>query len=168
MARRRALQDHLGPAEIEQQYRRARDPVARSQWHILWLLARGAPTAIVAATTGYSATWIYAIVRRYNAAGPAGVGDRRRANPGADPLLTAAQRADLRRALTGPAPDGGLWTGRTVAAWMAARLGRPVATQRGCEYLRRLGLPPQVPRPRHVAADPAAQAGVKRGGSPAP
>ena len=163
MARRLKLQDHLGPAEIEQQYRRARDPVARSQWHILWLLAQGRPTAAVVAATGYSATWIYEIARRYNADGPAGVGDRRRGNPGAAPLLAAAQQAELRAALDAPAPDGGLWTGRKVAAWMVARLGRPVAAQRGCEYLRRLGLTPQVPRPAHVGADPAAQEGFKRG-----
>ena len=163
MARRLTREDHLGPAEIEQQYRRARDPVARSQWHILWLLAQGHPTAAVAAATGYSATWIYELARRYNAAGPAGVGDRRRGNPGAAPLLAEAQQAELRAALAAPAPAGGLWTGRQVATWMAARLGRPVAAQRGCEYLRRLGLTPQVPRPAHVGADPAAQEGFTRG-----
>jgi transposase len=168
MARRLTLQDHLGAAEIEQQYRRAHDPVARSQWHIIWLLARGEPTAVVAEVTGYSLTWIYAIARRYNADGPAGVGDRRRRNPGADPLLTAAQQAELRAALARPAADGGGWTGPKVAGWMAARLGRPVGVQRGWEYLRRLGFTPQVPRPRHAQADPAAQEAFKKGGSPRP
>src|SRR5262249_49606298 len=34
--------------------------------------------------------------------------------------------------------DGGAWTGGKVAQWMAAKTGRPVHRQRGCEYLRRL------------------------------
>jgi transposase len=168
MARRLTLHDHLAPAELEQRYRGARDPVTRSHWQILWLLARGEPTARVAEVTGYSLTWIYAIVRRYNATGPAGVGDRRRHNSGADPLLTPAQQAELRAALARPAADGGGWTGPKVAGWMAARLGRPVGVQRGWEYLRRLGFTPQVPRPRHAQADPAAQAAFKKGGSPTP
>jgi len=49
---------------------------------------------------------------------------------------------------------------------MAARLGRPVAPQRGWEQLRALGLTPQRPRPREERADPAAQAAFKKGGSP--
>jgi transposase len=168
MARRLTLHAHLAPAELEQRYRGARDPVARSHWHILWLLACGTATATVARVTGYSPTWIYAIVRRYNAGGPAGGGDRRRRNPGAEPLLTAAQQAELRAALARPAADGGGWTGPKVAGWMAARLGRPVGAQRGWEYLRRLGFTPQVPRPCHARADPAAQAAFKKGGSPTP
>jgi transposase len=163
MARRLTLHNHLAPAEIEQRYRRARDPVARSHWQILWLLARGDPTAAVAQVTGYSPTWIYTIVRRYNAAGPAGVGDRRRQNRGADPLLAPEQQAALRAALAGPAPEGGRWTGPAVARWMAGALGRPVGVQRGWEYLRRLGFTPQVPRPRHVGTDPAAQEAFKKG-----
>jgi len=168
MARRLTLHNHLPPAALEQRYRGACDPVARSHWQILWLLARGEPTAPVAEVTGYSLTWIYAIVRRYNATGPAGVGDRRRHNPGADPLLTTAQQAELRAALARPPADGGGWTGPKVAGWMAARRGRPVGVQRGWEYLRRLGFTPQVPRPRHAQADPAAQAAFKKGGSLTP
>jgi transposase len=81
-------------------------------------------------------------------------------------LLDAAQQAQLQDALAGPAPDGGLWTGRQVARWMSQRLGRPVSPQRGWEWLRRLGFTPQRPRPRETRADPAAQEAFKRGGSP--
>jgi transposase len=163
MVKRLALKAHLDVDELGRRYRATRDPVARSQWQILWLVARGEPTAAVGASTGYSPTWIYAIVRRYNAAGAAGVGDRRRRNPGAAPLLAADALAALRAALAHPAPDGGAWTGPKVARWMADRLGRPVGPQRGWEYLRRLGYSPQLPRPRHAQADPAAQAAFKRG-----
>jgi transposase len=168
MVKRLTLKPHLRTAGIEREYRRATDPVARSQWQILWLVARGQPTPAVVASTGYSPTWVYQIVRRYNAGGAAGVGDRRRQNPGAAPLLDAAGQADLRAALAGPAPGGAPWGGPAVAAWLAERLGRPVGAQRGWEYLRRLGRTPQVPRPAHAQADPAAQDAFKRGASRTP
>jgi len=57
------------------------------------------------------------VVHRYNAAGPAGMGDRRHGNPGRRDrtLLTPALRTALRLALDGPAPDGGVWTSPKVA-----------------------------------------------------
>jgi transposase len=162
MSRRRILADHCTVAALEARYRHARDPVARSQWQIIWLLAREEPSAVVVAATGYSPGWIATVVGRYNRDGVAGIGDRRHRNAGARPLLALDQQAALRAALAQPAPDGGLWTGPKVAAWIAERLGRPVHAQRGWEYLRRLGYTPQVPRPAHTEADPAAQAAFKQ------
>src|SRR5687768_2705443 len=112
MPRRLTVPSHLPPAELEARYRRARDPVARSHWQIVWLLAAGRPTAEVAAVTGYSVPGVRRIARRYREGGPGTLGDRRHANPGAPPLLAPAQQERLRAALGGPAPDGGLWTGR--------------------------------------------------------
>lgn len=168
MPKHLTIAPHLSVDELERRYRRARDPVARSHWHIVWLLAAGRASGEVAAATGYSVDWVRTIAHRYDEGGPAGLGDRRHANPGAAPLLDAAGQADLHAALNQPPPDGGLWTGPKVAAWIAVRVGRPVAAQRGWEYLRRLGFTPQRPRPRHAAADPTAQAAFKKGGSPPP
>jgi transposase len=168
MVKRLTLQAHPHTDELERHYREARDPVARSQWQILWLLARGEATAAVAAATGYSPTWIYQIVRRYNADGPGGVGDRRHRNPGAAPLLDAAGQADLRAAPRGAGSASAARSDPAVASWLAGRLGRPVGAQRGRQYLRRLGHTPQVPRPAHAQADPAAQGAFKRGASPTP
>ena len=53
-------------------------------------------------------------------------------------VLSAEEQIELRNALQGAPPDGGAWTGGKVAQWMAAKTGRPVHRQRGCEYLRRL------------------------------
>lgn len=162
--RRLHIPPHLPSDELEQRYRHARDPVARSQWQIVWLLASGQPTAAVAQSTGYSANWIREVARRYREEGPAGLGDRRHTNPGQPPLLDAVQQDALCQALAGPAPDGGVWTRRWVAHWMSQILGRPIHVQRGWEWMRRLGFTPQYPRPRETRADPDAQAAFKKGG----
>jgi transposase len=168
MARKLTIAPHLPIEEVQQRYRAAEDPVARSHWQILWLLGQGLPTAEVARVTGYGVRWVQEVARRYRDGGPDAVGDRRHANPGAAPLLEAAQQAQLQAALAEPAPDGGLWTGRQVAGWMSQQLGRPVSPQRGWEWLRRLGFTPQRPRPRATRADPAAQDALKKGGLPRP
>jgi transposase len=165
MARRLRLPPHLTLTELEQRYRRADDPVARTQWQILWLLSSGTPTGEVARVTGYSINWVREIARRYREEGPAGIGDRRHTNPGAPPLLNREQQAQLRRALGGPSPDGGIWSCRSVATWMSQTVGRPVSVQRGWEWMRRLGFTPQRPRRRDTRADPIAQEAFKKGGS---
>ena len=165
MARRLIIPPHLSVPELERRYRQARDPVDRSHYQIIWLLAQGTPTAAVAHVTGYSVNWVREVARRYREAGGAGLGDRRHGNPGGAPLLSPAQQEELRAALAQSPPDGGVWTCRKVAGWIAAKLGRPVAEVRGWEYLRRLGFSPQRPRPRESRADPEAQAAFKKGGS---
>ncbi len=84
----------------------------------------------MALLVGYSPNWVRTIIRRYNADRSAGGVDRCGANPGARPLLSPVLREELRDVLSGPAPDGGLWTGPKVAAWMTDRVGRPVEHQR--------------------------------------
>jgi hypothetical protein len=41
MARHIHLASHLSTEELGQRYRRAHDPVGRSRWQMLWLLANG-------------------------------------------------------------------------------------------------------------------------------
>lgn len=166
MPRRVTVAPHLSREDLFARYRQAGDPIERSHWQVVWLVAEGHPVPDVARLVGYNANWVRTILRRFNAEGPAGLVDRRRHNPGQPPLLTAVQRAALVDALAGPAPDGGIWTGPKVAAWMAKQLGRPIHPQRGWEALRSLGLTLQRPRPRATTADPAAQAAFKKGGSP--
>jgi hypothetical protein len=45
---------------------------------------------------------------------------------------------------------------------MSERQGRLVAVQRGYDYLQRLRYSKQVPRQRHVHADPAVQEAFKK------
>ena len=149
------LKPHVEVDELERRYRRAQEGVLRTHYQIIWLLGQGQATREVAAATGYSPTWIAELARRYNARGPAGLGDRRRRNPGAMALLDPGALEMLRVALQKPPREGGHWNSRLVAAWMSRWLDRPVAKQRGWEYLRRLRYTPQVPRPTHAGAEAA-------------
>lgn len=164
MAYRIHLRDDLSIDALEQRYRAAKEPHERSWWQILWLLARGQTARAVAHSTGYSPYWIGQIAKRYNEQGAAGMINRQHTTSRrAPPLLSAALQEELRQALAGKAPGGARhWSARAVAAWMAERLGRPVSVQRGWDYLQRLRHSPQVPRPRHIAADPAAQDAFKK------
>src|SRR4051812_22421286 len=153
---------HLSTEELGRHYRAARDRVERGHLQVVWLLAQGRRRGEVARITGLSGCWVAEIARRYNDAGPDGLGDRRRGNAGAKPLLGGEDEAALRAALAEPPSDGGLWTGPKVAAWMAARLGCKVWPQRGWDYLKKLGYSAQRPRPRHAkAASPEEQAAYK-------
>jgi transposase len=157
------LASHLSVEDLEQRYRRAAEPTERSRWQIIWLLSKGQLAREIAESTGYSAYWIGQIARRYNAEGPDGMANRRHTTSHrAAPLLTETQQEELRQALSGPAPQGERWTSRTVAQWMSERLGRPVANQRGWDYLQRFGARLRLPRPRHVAASAEEQAAFKK------
>ncbi|MDQ3513882.1 MAG: IS630 family transposase, partial [Chloroflexota bacterium] len=105
MPRSPTVAPHLSTDELATRYRAAKEGGDRTHWQVLWLVARGRTCPAVAETVGYTVNWVRTIVTRDNADGPQQVGDGRRANPGAKPLLDAAGKAALRDALGGPAPD---------------------------------------------------------------
>jgi len=82
---------------------------------------------------------------------PAGLADRRASNRGR-PRLTDDQRGELLAALKGRPPDGGLWSGPKVAAFVRARWAVRVCPQTGWQWLKDLGFTLQVPRPTHPRA----------------
>ncbi len=158
---------HLSTDELQSRYRDARDPVERSHYQIIWLIAQGKSTSEVMEATGYTRGWIQQLSRRYNGGGPQALGDRRHLNPGgADrALLDPERREELSEALQGPPPDGGMWNSRKVAEWIEERTGRErgtVRAQRGWEYLKRLDRSLKVPRPRHRKADAGEQEAFKK------
>jgi len=161
------LEPHLDSKGLENRYREACDPVARSHYQILWLISEGRTTGEIMEVTGYSRGWIQQLARRYNAGGPEALGDRRHRNPGARDRapLTTEQREELAEALRKPPEDGGMWNSRKVGEWIEEKTGRAVSQkkQRGWEYLRRLGNSPKVPRPRHALADKREQEAFKKG-----
>ena len=158
MGKRITIQPHLSVAELKSRYLKAKDPVERSHYQIVWLIAQGKRTSEVALGSGYSSHGIRTVVRRYNQSGAAGLGDRRHNHPGGKPLLDDVQQARLWQALHEPAPDGGLWNSRKVAEWISEQLERPIAPQRGWDYLQQMGFRLCAPRPQHLEADPLEQA----------
>ena len=154
------LEPHLSVADLQQRYRTARDAAHARRWQALWLLSHDQPIGSVATIVGLHRNSLRALVKRYNARGPAAVSDARASNPGSrQPYLTAEQEDTLRAALALPHPDDGVWNGARVARWIAQATGRAqVYRQFGWAVLRRLGFSPQVPRPRHrQAATPEQQ-----------
>src|SRR3954452_15057410 len=99
------LAAHLSAAELGQRYRAARCPVERSHLQIVWLLGLGRSEREVARGTGYgrrrgggrggagrpaaAGRGGGGAARRYAGDGRGGLGDRRRGNVGAKPLLGA-------------------------------------------------------------------------------
>src|SRR5262245_5631105 len=161
MPRRIYLHPYLTEHELHERSRQAHHPLEPSRWQFLWLVAGGLTATAIARVTGYSAYWIGQIAHRYNQAGPNGVRDQRRQGRAHRPLFSEEQQAALRTALAAPHPAGYHWFGRTVATWMSAHLGQRVSRQAAWRALRHLGARFLKPRPRHIQADPAAQAAFK-------
>jgi transposase len=144
---------HLSVDELEARLRSARDPTATRHFQVIWLLARGHTIADVAAVTSFVPRWIEQLLARSNAHGPEALGDLRRRNGGVPRVLRPALLERLRARLEAPPPDGGLWSSRKVAAWMAGELGlAAVLPQRGWEALKAIDWSVQKPRPRHPAS----------------
>ena len=145
---------HLPVSKVRYRYVTCRHPVEKPRWHALWLLARTdhpRTPAEVADVVGLSAVTVRAVLHRWNAHGPGGVGDRRRGN-GADPKLDPRRRAALYAALQGRPPDGGVWTGPKVARYVRDRWRVTVRPETGWRWLVALGFSLQVPRPAHPRA----------------
>jgi transposase len=146
---------HLPHEEIAPRYRCCRHGLEKTHGQVLWLLTRPddpLTPAQAAAQVGLTPSWVLTLLKRYNAVGPPGLADRRAATHGGKPKLTPEQQTELFAALQQPPPDGGLWTGPKVAAYVRGRWGVVVRPQTGWNWLRRLGFTLQVPRPRHPKA----------------
>ena len=138
MPKRIKIEPYLSVEELYCLYRQTSDPIERTRYQIIWLLAKGSKTSEVAVVTGYCLEAIRKIARRYNELGSDGLRDRRHQHPGAEPLISDVQQAQLLQVLCEAPGDGGLWNGRKVADWIGELIERPVARQRGWEYLRQL------------------------------
>src|ERR671939_1034652 len=115
--------DHLPVVELEARYRAARDVTEARHTQAIWLLAQGRTFVEVGEVLAFVPRWVEELAARYNALGPAALGDQRRRNGRAATLLTEAVLAALAERLREPPEDGGLWSGPKVAAWLAGHLG---------------------------------------------
>jgi transposase len=155
----------LPVAELEARYRAAREASEARHLRAIRLPARGRTLLGVAEVLAFAPRRVEELAARYDACGPAALGDRRRRNGRVASLLTSDPLAALAERLQEPPEDGGLWSGPKVAAWMARHLGlAKVHSRRGWEALQRIGWSRRTPRPRHArAATPEQQAEFERG-----
>ena len=106
-----AIASHLSAGELEERYKTATDPVAKSHFHAVWLVFLDYTAEEVAELLSFSVRWVRQLVKRYNEYGPGSLGDRRLSN-GAEPaILTPEALSSLRERLKVPPDAGGLWTG---------------------------------------------------------
>jgi transposase len=150
---------HLPVEEVGRRYRACPDPKEKTRWHLIWLLLRPSEPRNcerAAPLVGLSDVYARAVLKRWNARGPAGLADRRRANK-SQGKLTAPQQAQLYEALQHESPDGGLWSGPKVARYVRDRWGVQTCPQTGWRWLKKLGFRLVVPRPRHPKAATAEQ-----------
>src|SRR4028119_2174989 len=107
MPKRLKLEPHQTPSELSKLYRQASDPIERTRYQIIWLLARGRVTEDVASVTGYCRNSIYRLVRRYNQLGVNGLKDKRHQDPGSQPLLSLVEQAQIKQTLQTPNAEVG-------------------------------------------------------------
>ena len=131
----------------------------KAHWHVIWLLTRpGSKHSAHSASklVGLTPAWAAEMVKRWNAHGPDGLRDGRRENRGR-PRLSSRQQVHLISALNGRAPDGGLWSGPKVAAYVQERWSIRINPATGWKWLKRLGFTLLVPRPSHPKAATVAE-----------
>jgi transposase len=148
MARRIKLKDHLTTEELRRRYRACQRAQEKVRWRALYLISEGILAAEAARRVGRSSSWITKLVARYNRDGADSVKRQQSERKhGPRPRVNAALAKQLDQALRAAAPDGGLWTGPKVAAWIAKQTGQGVHQTTGWRVLQRLGFSLQTPRP---------------------
>lgn len=139
--------------EITQRYRSCNNHREKSRWHLIQLMANPAKPMLVgeaAEIVGFCQRWARIIAIRYNQEGAKGLMDKRKNNPGQDPIIDKKQQSRLRKAiLNNRPPDGGLWTSVKVADWIGEETGQRPDDRTGLNYLQNLGFTLQQPRTTH-------------------
>ena len=73
MGKRAEVKTEMTAEMLYERYRRAKDPVERTHWHMLWQVKEGKSPQEAARVFGYTAGWVRKMIRRWNAAGEAGI-----------------------------------------------------------------------------------------------
>src|SRR4249919_1767176 len=115
--------EHLSVAELEARYAASEDVRSSRHFQTIYLLAKGHSTREVAEITSFGLRWVEQLLERYNAFGPASLGDLRRDNRSEATVLKPEVLQRLRVRLNDPPADGGLWTSGKVARFLADELG---------------------------------------------
>jgi transposase len=162
MGNRISLKAHLTTEQLQARFKSSRRPTERDRFHMLWLLSMGKSTAEVAEVTTFGVRGIRRLVKRYNEGGPDSMRDNRRDLPGATPRLTDEQCLLMEKALGQDPPDGGLWTGKKLIAWVEANFQLTIKITCAYEYLQRLDYALKTPRRRHLRSNSELQDEFKK------
>lgn len=163
------VHDHLSVSALEQRMKGCVDAMAARHVQVIWLLAQGHSCSQVSAMTAFGERWVQQLLERYNAEGPDCLGDGRRGNGRSATILTPAVLDALRTRIVEPPPDGGLWSSRKVAAFLAQELDlEKVAPQRGWDALQAIGWSLQRPRPKNPKSASAEEAEAFKKSLPMP
>ena len=154
--------DHLTLSELEQRVKKAKDPVERTRFLAVYHAKRGLTAKEIAKITLHTTRWVQQVVRRYNQEGPEALKDKRHTNPGQRPKLTPEEQKRVLEALQGPPPDGGLWTGPKLRAWVERELGKRLSLYPIYRLLHEMGFSLRVPRPQHRKREEEAQVEFKK------
>ncbi len=153
---------HLKPEEVLEHYRKAREAIEACRWLTVFHALQGKKAREIAQMLHRSIRWVRLVLARYNREGPAALQDRRHQNPGQKPKLTPEETKTLLKLLEAPPPDGGLWTGPKLQAWVRAHLGKALSLNPIYRFLKEAGFSLKTPRPRHRRGDQEAQEAFKK------
>lgn len=155
------INPHLSYEELTHYYRSCQNATEKIRWQLIRLMANPIKPMLVkeaAKTVGFCQRWARQIVHRYNQQGIQGLIDKRKHNPGQEPVLNVKQKEALKNAiLNEKPPDKGLWTSVKVADWIEKKTGKRPGDRTGLNYLRKLGFSLQQPRTRHTQGATAEQ-----------
>lgn len=154
--------DHLTLSELRRRVKGAKDPIERTRFLAVYHAKRGLTAKEIAKITLNTPRWVQATVRRYNQEGPEALEDRRHRNPGQRPKLTPEEQERVLQALRGSPPDGGLWTGPKLRAWVEREFGKRLSLNPIYRLLHSMGFVLRIPRPRHRLGDREAQEAFKK------
>lgn len=144
------LVSHLSVEALALRYKTASEPIAKTHFHAVWLLASGYSVEQVAKLLSFSTRWVKALAKRYNEGGPEQLGDLRARNGTEPKILTPDALEGLKQRVKTAPDDGGLWSGPKVARWLAKfHAIKSIHDQRGFDALVAIGYSIQRPRPRH-------------------
>ena len=163
MARRLEVSPHLTHEELKARFLRCSDAAEARRWQAVLLKSEGRSSADIAQVCKRKEDWVRRTVRGYNAEGPDALRDGREHN-GRARFLADEQTLQLGEAVRARCPYGGDWTGAKVSRWVLEHLNIQLTPKAGIDYLHRLKMSRQVPRPRHQRADQEAQEAFKKGG----